>query len=293
MAALARSLLAAALAAAAPAAGFKVIGAGYPKTGVASLETALRMLGYKPYRMGHRDNLDHVGHAADLNRWLDILASGSLEPLDQFADELVLRGYDAILDVPMDVTEFALRLAQHFPDARVILTEHADSDAWFKSFQFHMRDFKESSARFSPRPEVMMGKAAHALRRVHEAVCDKKRGLPLVPTDKDAGRYIAAYEKHNAEIKAGVPSARLLEFEPQRGWEPLCGLLGVAVPEVPYPQLNTHDQDAAHLEWQRGYNFRFEAFLVVILGSFVLSLAYAASNRWKAHTKVCEEKANV
>ncbi len=38
----------------------------------------------------------------------------------------------------------------------------------------------------------------------------------------DKAAVIAAYERHNAQVRAAVPKARLLEFESTQGWEPLC-----------------------------------------------------------------------
>lgn len=275
------------------AVGFKLIGAGYPKTGLASLDAALRQLGFNPYRMGHKDRLDHAGHHADLQKWLAILNSNSLELLDRFADELVVRGYDAILDVPMDVTEFTLRLVAKFPTAKVILTEHPDSEAWFNSYRIHMQDFKVNSARISPRPEVTMGTRIHALRRVHEAVCQKKFGLPEFPTEEDADRYIASYEQHNRDIVEKVPKDRLLEFDAHQGWTPLCSFLEIPEPQIQYPWLNSLDRDKRHLEWAQQYDFRFEVFFFGLIGLFVVTMAFHLHKQWRSAAKVFEEKSNV
>jgi len=274
-------------------ASFKIIGAGYPKTGLASLEAALRKLGFSPYRMGHRDRLDHAGHYADLQKWLDILNGNSLELLDRFADELVVRGYDVILDVPMDVTDFTLRLVSKFPESKVILTEHPDSEAWFYSYRIHMQDFKISSAKISPRPEVMLGKTNHALRQVHEAVCQKKFGLPEFPTEEDAERYIASYEQHNRDIVAHVPKDRLLEFDAHQGWTPLCTFLGLPVPDAKFPWLNSLARTKRHLELTQQYNLRFEIFFFGIIGAGVVSIGFHLHKRCRTAAKVLEEKSNV
>lgn len=50
--------------------------------------------------------------------------------------------------------------------------------------------------------------------------------------------YRAAYERHNAHVKAIVPPENLLLWGPQDGWEPICKFLGVPVPEVPLPYIN-------------------------------------------------------
>ena len=48
-----------------------------------------------------------------------------------------------------------------------------------------------------------------------------------------------AYEDHNAAVRASADPARLLEWQPGDGWEPLCAALGVAVPTDPFPHVNS------------------------------------------------------
>ena len=50
---------------------------------------------------------------------------------------------------------------------------------------------------------------------------------------------IAAYERHNDEVRAGVPPERLLEWCPGDGWEPICERLGLPVPDEPFPKTNS------------------------------------------------------
>ena len=50
---------------------------------------------------------------------------------------------------------------------------------------------------------------------------------------------IGLYEANIAAVQAEVPAERLLVHKLGDGWEPLCAHLGVAVPEVPYPQKNS------------------------------------------------------
>jgi hypothetical protein len=47
-----------------------------------------------------------------------------------------------------------------------------------------------------------------------------------------------AFERHNAAVRAGVPSERLLEWTGTDGWEPICERLGVEVPDEPFPATN-------------------------------------------------------
>ena len=55
----------------------------------------------------------------------------------------------------------------------------------------------------------------------------------------DADAMMAAFERHNAEVRAGVPADRLLEWTPADGWGPICDRLGLPVPSEPFPVTNT------------------------------------------------------
>jgi hypothetical protein len=39
-----------------------------------------------------------------------------------------------------------------------------------------------------------------------------------------------------------VPPERLLVYESQEGWDPICAFLGVPVPATPYPKANTTEE---------------------------------------------------
>ena len=58
--------------------------------------------------------------------------------------------------------------------------------------------------------------------------------------DKEAA--IARYHAHVEEIKAAVPSDRLLIFTVDQGWEPLCKFLEVEVPKSAFPNVNDRAQ---------------------------------------------------
>lgn len=42
----------------------------------------------------------------------------------------------------------------------------------------------------------------------------------------------------NARVTATVPEDKLLVMELKQGWEPLCGFLGLPVPDEPLPRAN-------------------------------------------------------
>lgn len=43
---------------------------------------------------------------------------------------------------------------------------------------------------------------------------------------------------HNEHVRSVVPRERLLEFQVQQGWEPLCRFLDKRVPKEPFPRVN-------------------------------------------------------
>lgn len=50
------------------------------------------------------------------------------------------------------------------------------------------------------------------------------------------------YEAHYESVRGLVPKERLLEWHPSEGWGPLCGFLGVQVPEgEEFPKVNQGD----------------------------------------------------
>lgn len=69
---------------------------------------------------------------------------------------------------------------------------------------------------------------------------------------KSNGRKV--FVEHYNDIRATVPSDRLLEYHVKDGWEPLCNFLGVECPREPFPSGNdTGDFKALvrKLDWLR------------------------------------------
>ena len=55
--------------------------------------------------------------------------------------------------------------------------------------------------------------------------------------DRDA--MVAAFDRHNEAVRAGIPEKRLLEWTVTDGWDPICDRLGLPVPDAPFPKVNT------------------------------------------------------
>lgn len=199
----------------------KIIGAGLGRTGTLSLKFALEHLGFGPcYHM--TEVISDLGRALPL--WL-----GAVEGKPDW--DATFAGYAATVDYPGC---YVWRdLAAHFPEAKIILSVR-EAESWFASV---------SSTIFSPEHRAMF------------------EGTPMEPfmagtVVKDFGDRITDrafmvdyYERWNQAVIDSVDPARLLVYPAGDGWDPLCAFLGVPVPSVPYPRVNSReDMHAAHEE---------------------------------------------
>jgi hypothetical protein len=64
----------------------------------------------------------------------------------------------------------------------------------------------------------------------------------FTPNWQDADAAKAAYIAHNERVRAEVPKDRLVEWHPGDGWKPICDALGIAVPDEPFPHVNSTDE---------------------------------------------------
>jgi hypothetical protein len=186
-----------------------VIGAGLGRTGTLSLKLALEQLGFGPcYHM-----LEVRAAPERLEHW-NRIAAGT--PIDW--DE-VFRGFRATVDWP--ACNYWRELMARYPAAKVILSLR-DPESWFRSTQATI--FGDAVQSGAP-PSIVK-----ILRDV------------VGPDLADRERCIAAFERHNAAVRAGVPAERLLVFDAKQGWRPLCAFLDVPVPDAPFPAVNTTEQ---------------------------------------------------
>jgi hypothetical protein len=194
----------------------RVVGAGLGRTGTASLKFALeQLLGGPCYHMLEvMENPDH-----DVV-WLRAVRS---EPVDLAS---LLSGYDAAVDWP--ACAFWRELAATNPDALILLSTRDSPERWWASMQATIVPAVKSRA-VSPDP---------ALERHGLMVRELFQRTFSARWDEPA-EAMAAYERHNDEVRRVADPARLLEWRPGDGWEPICGALGLPVPDAPFPHENT------------------------------------------------------
>jgi hypothetical protein len=193
----------------------RLIGAGVGRTGTNSLKLALELLlGAPCYHM--REVAEHPEHVP---LWR---AAANDEPVDW---DGLFAGYAATVDFPAAV--FWRELGATYPDAVILLSMRESTDTWWRSARATIFDVT--------RPEPPPGTD---LRRWQEMAREvTARRFTADVGDEAAAK--AAYERHNAEVRVGVRSERLVEWRPGDGWGPLCDALGVGVPDVDFPHVNT------------------------------------------------------
>lgn len=194
----------------------QIIGAGLGRTGTHSLKLALeRLLGGPCYHM-----MEVFGHPEHIEQWQMAADGGTPDWTSLFAD------FDATVDWP--AASFWRELADAFPDAVVLLSTRP-ADDWWRSANNTIFEISRRPAPPDPLLQSQMTMITTVLAR------------RFTPEWGEEGPSKAAFERHNDDVRASVPSERLVEWQPGDGWEPLCRALNVAVPDEPFPHVNTTD----------------------------------------------------
>ena len=202
----------------------KVVGAGLGRTGTNSLKLALEiLLGGPCYHM-----FELMQRRGDLPMWQAAVAG---EAVDWKA---LLKDYVATVDWP--ACAFWRQISAAYPDAVVLLSTR-DADAWWASMEKTIVPIMRQPA--PPGDEGW----AQGQRMIEEMMC-----TTLTPEWDHRDAAIAAYERHNEEVRREVPAARLIDWHTGNGWEPICAVLGVPVPEVPFPHENRTEDFGANVE---------------------------------------------
>lgn len=188
----------------------KIIGAGFGRTGTASLKMALETLLQAPcYHMS-----EVLGNSGHVDMWLEA-AAGNPDWKTVFA------GYEATVDCPG--SHYWRELAEAYPEAKVILSVR-DAERWFAWTQDTI---------FSKTMQDLSGGTKWG--RMMAATITDHMGGDL--NDKDA--LVAAFNDHTARLKAAFGPERLLVFEAKEGWAPLCKFLGLPEPEGECRHINS------------------------------------------------------
>ena len=189
----------------------QIVGAGVGRTGTHSLKIALEQLlgGTCHHMMEIFNRPDQVaGFTAAIDG----------EPVDWSA---LLSDFTAMVDFPGSL--FWREIAAANPDAPILLSTR-DAKGWYKSAS------NTIFLAFDHMPPELAPWMAAVRRGLHDRFSDEFDNEDVM---------IAAYERHNAEVRAEVPAERLIDWTPSDGWGPICTGLNLPVPDEPFPVTNT------------------------------------------------------
>jgi hypothetical protein len=236
--------------------GVKVIGAGFGRTGTASLKAALEELGFGPcYHMA-----EDFANPEHTDFWL---AAWRGEPVDW---DGVLGSYEATVDWP--ACTFYAQLMERHPDAKVLLSVR-DPERWYESTRSTIYELGKIStgSPFSRLGFALLslfvfgtfktGQGPMTEEIVWQGTFDGKF--------EDKHHAIEVFNRHNEEVQRRVPQEQLLVYEVKEGWGPLCAFLGVEEPDKPFPRLNDAAEMRRRVVAMRAASLAVPAALVLVV----------------------------
>lgn len=205
-----------------------LIGAGFGRTGTLSLKHALETLDVGPcYHMTEvMGNPRTVGHVA---AWTRAASGEAIDWSTLFAE------YRATVDWPG--CAFWRELHRVRPEANVRLSKR-DPDRWYDSVMKTIWPSSKGLIHVEPGPLRDFGEMIHRL--IWQGTFEGRI--------EDRAFAKSVFERHNAEVEAAIPKQQLLIYEPGEGWERLCAFVGVPVPDVEFPHVNSSEDFGREME---------------------------------------------
>jgi len=230
-------------------AGLSVIGAGFPRTGTKSTETALIRLGHKIYDTRSMIELKQA------DQWVEAairIKAGDTGPAEDLLQDIESRGYTATLDLPMNL--FSETFAELRPSAKVLFTMR-DIDRWFESW--HNVNMILNS--FIARPWswivdmtfVNQICGAFDFDYTYPTFPDHidrplpwfeiVRFMPSFSQDDSKDKWISFHNRVKKQLQESLPLSRFIAFDVRQGWAPLLTFLEIDDPQLaaePFPRVN-------------------------------------------------------
>jgi hypothetical protein len=203
----------------------EVIGAGWGRT---SLKKALEILGYdKTYHMH-----EVFQHSRAHGKFWCRVADKKPYDFDEIFCENGKPKYRASCDFPS--SQYWREQLEQYPEAKVILTTR-DPEKWYKS------TMDTILLALSGSPNQYFG--LKFLDLVDLGIMKKEFWLKTITRDAfhyqfDKQSLITGYKEHNEKVLKECPKEKLLVYNVEEGWEPLCKFLNKPIPSEPFPHLN-------------------------------------------------------
>ncbi|TLS27199.1 hypothetical protein PpBr36_04469 [Pyricularia pennisetigena] len=213
-----------------PGTKFRVIGAGMSRTGTKSFNEALRILLDGPV---HDSGIQScAGSRRQRHQWLELmeLAVDCRTVSDRKRIEWLLadllEGYTSTMDIPANM--MYEEILSVFPDAVVICTTR-DAVPWAISM---CRLADSLSMFYVPWVAYWLPGVGYFSRWM-----DLQKRLMALRLGYDDYR-VESIRDHENTLKKVIPPEKLFFYRVSDGWEPLCKILNLPVPDVPFPHNN-------------------------------------------------------
>lgn len=195
----------------------KIIGAGWGRTGTTSTLAALHELGFGPCYtfftlIGEKP--EHV------TRWQAAYAGEPMDWPDLFT------GYNSVVDWP--TCDFYPELLTVWPDAKILLNVR-DPESWYTSMANTLWEVYDTMRRAGQTSE-----STPLYRLLHTMLWEGA----FHGRFEDKAYATGLFEQHITRVKASLPADKLLVFDANEGWAPLCRFLSVPAPDKPFPRVN-------------------------------------------------------
>ncbi|KAH8682287.1 hypothetical protein BX600DRAFT_430171 [Xylariales sp. PMI_506] len=220
---------------------FRVIGAGMCRTGTKTLNEALSILLDGPC---HDSGIQSLGGSPkEMKTWLEImeLAPRQNGPEDYKRMDFLIRsnfeGYVATMDCP--AASLVPEIMRAYPEAVVIVTTR-EHDSWWKS----MRNMNQMMSTWYLPVIVMWLRKAQSYGEWGAKFHGLARWRYGTEGIREPTKAI-----HEEQMRTMVPPEKLHWYNVSEGWEPLCKILNVPIPDQPFPHNNSKTE--AEKVWQR------------------------------------------
>ena len=209
----------------------QVLSLGLPRTGTASMQSALQILGYNHTAHG----FDMISHPEVATPWMEAVDAKFLnigKPYARADFDAFLGHCAAVTDMPC--AAFGEEFISAYPEAKIILVER-DVEDWYQSFDIVITELFSKAADVSVKYlEPLFGSQIGLMsRKMIYGYFHAKSPDQLRQNAREV------YHEHYRRIRQAAPKEKLLEYRMGDGWEPLCKFLGKNMPEgVPFPRKN-------------------------------------------------------
>lgn len=233
--------------------GLTVIGAGFPRTGTKSIESALQSLGHRVYDMRSMFENGHVDLWVQAAK--DWKERDDLEGVKALLEDMEAKGYTATLDFPMNL--FSLAFAELRPEAKVLFSVRDSERKWVESWaminglmgNFICRPWKwiiPDMAFNSQLLKIILGfdwVGAVYPEQISRPLpwLETIKWNPSLDLKEGQQEWIELHNRYKHELDEKLRADRLLVYNVKQGWAPLVPFLALedkSLAQEDFPNIN-------------------------------------------------------